>query len=73
LLLNEDDRNQPTIGGSVLDPKPPIGSVAQVAHLSVYPEDVSGCSTASYEFSCLVRNDEVAGSTPVSSTIFSIT
>ena len=35
--------------------------------------DVSGCSTASYEFFPIVRNDEVAGSTPVSSTIFSVT
>jgi hypothetical protein len=47
--------------------------VAQVAHLRICPEDVSGCSTASYRFSFLVRNEEAGGSNPLSSTILSIT
>jgi hypothetical protein len=34
----------------------------------VFSKDVSGCSTASYDISFLVRNEEVAGSIPVSST-----
>ena len=55
-------------------PEQALGNgVAQVAHLKADSKDVSGCSTAPYEFSSLVRNEEVAGSTPVSSTRISIT
>jgi hypothetical protein len=32
--------------------------VAQVAHLPKDSKDVSGCSTASYDISFLVRNEE---------------
>jgi hypothetical protein len=44
--------------------------VAQVAHLRRYSRDVSGCSTAPYEFFPIVRNDEVGGSNPLPSTKF---
>ncbi len=42
--------------------------VAQVAHLRAFSKDVSGCSTVSCEFFRLVRNEEVGGSSPLSST-----
>jgi len=42
--------------------------VSQVAHLRAYSKDVSGCNTAPYEFFPIVRNEEVVGSNPISST-----
>src|SRR5262245_46000468 len=43
-------------------------AVALVAHFTDYPKSVSGCSTTPYQIFFLVRNEEVAGSIPVSST-----
>jgi hypothetical protein len=47
--------------------------VAQVAHLRWSSKDVSGCSTASYEFFHRVRNEGPEVRNPLSSAIFSIT
>ena len=62
--------NQRDFGGSVWESNPPFATVAQVAHLRPYSKDVSGCSTASYEFSYLVRNEEAGGSNALSYTKF---
>src|SRR5215472_5068488 len=43
-------------------------SVLQVLQLRAPSSDVSGCNTMSYEFISLVRNEEVVGSNPISST-----
>jgi hypothetical protein len=43
----------------------------RVAQVKRWSKDVSGFSTASYEFFRLVRNEEAGGSNPLSSTIFS--
>jgi hypothetical protein len=42
--------------------------VLQVLHLRAASFDVSGCNTMSYEFISIVRNEEVVGSNPISST-----
>jgi hypothetical protein len=42
----------------------------QVLHLRAASFDVSGCNTVSYEFIYIVRNEEVGGSSPLSSTRF---
>jgi hypothetical protein len=41
---------------------------SKVLHLRAASFDVSGCDAMSYEFISIVRNEEVAGSIPVSST-----
>jgi hypothetical protein len=42
--------------------------VVLVVHLSASPKEVSDCSTSSYGFMRLVRNEEAGGSNPLSST-----